>query len=165
MHERKNLYVPSKMDYVRGERPPVHCIFCAIRNENENVINLSVYQTEKFIVSANLYPYNPGHILIFPKEHVEQYRNLSAEDAAELHRLHVLCLDVLQDTYTPQGFNMGCNEGRVAGASIEHLHFHVVPRYANEIGFLDIINDDRIIVEDPRESVRKLRSAFNNRDK
>ena len=160
MHKRKNLYVPTKMQYVRGERPAVKCIFCAIRDKAENVVNLTIYETDTFIISVNLYPYNPGHLIIFPRKHLEHYEELSADDALELHQLTVQSLQILKEVYTPQGFNMGFNEGRVAGASIEHLHFHLVPRYANEIGFLDIINNDRIIVEDPRQSVTKIKDLF-----
>lgn len=160
MQKRKNMYVPSKMHYVRGERPPVDCIFCGIIEKNKSVVDLTIHESHTFIISANLYPYNPGHLIIFPKKHREHYEDLSIENVLELHQLTVASLQVLKKVYTPQGFNMGFNEGRVAGASIEHLHFHVVPRYANEIGFLDIINNDRVIVEDPRETVKKLKEAF-----
>jgi len=160
MFKRGNLFVPSKMAYVRGERPNVDCIFCAIRERHSEVDNLEVHRTDHFIVSANLYPYNPGHLLLLPKRHILTPVDLTEEEETELNKLQRLCLKTLEKIYHPQGYNVGYNIGRIAGGSIEHLHMHIVPRYMNEIGFIDILNNDRIMVEDPRITMEKLSIQF-----
>ena len=158
---RNNLFVPNKMGYVRGrERPDVECILCAIVEESDEVTRLEVYRSELFVVALNLYPYAPGHLIVFPKRHITDPRMLNREEVTELHKVQSLCLDVLERVYTPHGFNLGYNVGSASGASIEHLHFHVVPRYQREIGFIDIIAGTKIIVEDPNVSQMRVREAF-----
>ncbi len=85
---------------------------------------------------------------------------LNDEEALELHKLQNLCLDVLESVYAPHGFNLGYNIGEAGGASIEHLHLHIVPRYRRETGFIDIIGETKIIVEDPKVSLSRVREAF-----
>ncbi len=156
----KNLFVPSKMAYVRGERPVVNCILCAICQKDATVKSLQIYQSENFSVTVNLYPYNPGHLMIFPHRHVTDVRQLREDEIMELHRLEKLSLDILDSLYQPGGYNIGFNLGKNSGASIEHLHLHIIPRYPNEVGFLDILSGTRVIVEDPQNTLEKLKKAF-----
>lgn len=158
---RDNLFVPGKMSYARGvTRPDVECILCAIVDGSDQVVQLDVYRSELFIVALNLYPYAPGHLMVFPQQHVTDIRMLDDEEVMELHRLQNLCLDVLEELYTPHGFNLGYNLGKASGASIEHLHLHIVPRYSRETGFIDIIGGSKIIVEDPNITLSRVREAF-----
>ncbi|MEW5768044.1 MAG: HIT domain-containing protein [bacterium] len=159
---RNNLFVPSKLEYVRGQRPKVACILCAVADNDERVERLVVYREAGFIVSLNLYPYSPGHLMIFPERHVLDIRELNDEEGTRLHQLTKLSLDILERIYQPYGFNLGYNIGRPSGASLEHLHLHIVPRYGNEVGFLDVINGARVIVEDPLKTREKLKDAFQN---
>ena len=159
--KRKNLFVPNKMAYVRGRnRPDVECILCAIVAGDDQVVKLEVHRSELFVVTLNLYPYSPGHLMVFPKRHITDPRMLTHEEAMELHALQNHCLDVLESVYTPHAFNLGYNVGRAAGASIEHMHLHIVPRYNRETGFIDIIAGAKIIVEDPEVSLKRLQEAF-----
>lgn len=158
---RHNLFAPTKFSYARGERPDVKCILCAVRDRDSKVEHLDIYRSEDFIVTMNLHPYNPGHIMIFPKEHLLDLRELKMEQVLELHKLTVFSMNKIDDLYKPQGFNVGFNIGE-AGASIAHLHLHIVPRYKSEIGFIDIISGSRLIVEDPQETKRKLIEAYND---
>lgn len=154
-----NLFAPTKFSYARGVRPDVECILCAIRDGNPKVALLDIYKSKDFIVTLNLHPYNPGHIMIFPKEHILDLRKLEMKQVMELHNLTVFSMNKLEELYKPQGFNVGFNIGE-AGASIAHLHLHIVPRYKNEIGFVDIIAGSRLIVEDPQETKRKLIKVY-----
>ena len=157
----KNLFVPDKIEYVRGKRrPDVECILCAIVERSNKVTRLEVHRSELFVVSLNLYPYTPGHLMVFPKRHITDPRMLNDEEMQELHRMQGLCLDVLESVYTPHGFNLGYNLGDASGASIAHLHLHIVPRYRRETGFIDIISGIKIIVEDPNVSQTCIRAAF-----
>jgi ATP adenylyltransferase len=87
-------------------------------------------------------------------------RDLKKVESSELHSLQALCLDVLDAIYEPAAYNIGFNINRPAGASIEHLHLHIVPRYRNEAGFMDILAETRTIVESPKRTVEKLRKHF-----
>lgn len=156
----RQLYVPSKMTYVKGDRPDVECILCAVCARDPKVSKLEVYRTERWVASVNLHPYNAGHILVFPIRHLTDVRELSKVEALELHRLQNLCLDVLDEAYEPFAYNIGFNIGRPAGASIEHLHLHIVPRYPNEAGFMDLLSDTRTIVESPAETLERLKKHF-----
>ncbi len=156
----KQLYVPSKMSYVKGNRPEVDCILCAVSAKDERVSKLEIFRTARWIVSANLHPYNAGHLLLFPHRHAVDIRELKKIEVMELSALQNLCLDVLDAAYTPAGYNIGFNIRRPAGASIEHLHLHIVPRYPNEAGFMDILSDTRTIVESPKQTVETLTEQF-----
>ncbi|MFC1713181.1 HIT domain-containing protein [Candidatus Poribacteria bacterium] len=158
---RKNLFVPGKIKYARGEKlPDVECILCAIVEGSDEVTRLEVYRSELFVVSLNLYPYSPGHLMVFPRRHITDPRMLNHQEIAELHKMQSLCLDALESVYEPHGFNIGYNIGEAGGASIAHLHLHVVPRYRRETGFIDIIAGAKIIVEDPNVSLSRMREAF-----
>lgn len=156
----RQLYIPSKMEYVKGNRPKVDCILCAVSQRDPRVSKLEVHRTTHWIVSVNLHPYNPGHMLLFPIRHVVDVRHLRKVEQAQLLLLQNQCLDILDEAYRPVAYNVGFNMGRPAGASIEHLHLHIVPRYPNEAGFMDILSETRTIVEGPRQMVQKLKRHF-----
>jgi len=160
--ERENLFVPGKEAYVRRRvgRPAGKCILCALAARDPDVISLELARASGFLVSLNLYPYNPGHVMVFPARHVEDPRELTDEEAAVLHGLQKVALDVLNRVYEPAGFNIGYNLGNAAGASIPHLHLHIVPRYANELGVMEILSGAKILIEDPRVTQNRLRQAF-----
>jgi ATP adenylyltransferase len=149
----------DKVAYLKGKRPE-GCILCLIRDGSDEVERLVAADTAHFIVSVNLYPYNPGHLIVFPKRHVVDLRELSGEERLELDGLTDRCLSVLDKTHGPSGYNIGFNMGLVAGASIDHLHLHIIPRYPREIGIAELVAGDRVLVEDPRVTLEKLKRGF-----
>jgi len=149
----------DKMDYVRGKRPE-GCILCAIRDATSGPPDLCVHRDDLFIVTVNLYPYNPGHLLVFPARHLEDLRALSRVEAAHLHDLQAHLLTILDRTHAPSAYNIGYNMGSTAGGSIPHLHLHVIPRFPNETGIADLIAGKRILVEDPRVTAERLRNEL-----
>ncbi|MEW6607377.1 MAG: HIT domain-containing protein [bacterium] len=155
-----HLFIPDKLSYVKGNKPKVKCILCAINKGNPKVTKLDIYHTKHFIISLNLYPYNPGHLMIFPKKHLIDPRQLSDDQVLELNNLTTMTLNIIEKLYSPSGFNVGYNIGYVSGASIEHLHLHIIPRYRNEIGLIDIVGKARVIIEDPNETLKKFKEAF-----
>ncbi|MFZ2959739.1 MAG: HIT domain-containing protein [Candidatus Ozemobacteraceae bacterium] len=158
---KSHLFVPNKSDYIRGNRrPKVDCILCAILRGDPAVESLLISRTDLIAVSANIYPYNAGHILIFPTRHVFDIRELTDIEERAVNATTRLCLDHLDRLYTPAGFNIGYNIGDASGASVEHLHQHVVPRYPKELGMVDIISGTKIIIEDPTVTMTRLREAF-----
>ncbi len=159
---RSHLFNTEKLKYVRGSKPDVGCILCAIRDGDPGVENLEVARRDGFIVSVNLYPFNPGHLMIFPLRHVTTPGDLTDAEALSMHRLLAETLRILGEEFSPAGFNVGYNLGSHSGASIPHLHQHVVPRYGNEVGFLDVLSGTRLVVVDPADARERLRKRFSN---
>ncbi|HDM43300.1 MAG TPA: HIT domain-containing protein [Firmicutes bacterium] len=159
------LFVPDKARYIEERRRVNECVICRILAGDKNYKDLIVYRDSNFSISLNLYPYNPGHVMIFPDRHIEDLRELTDDEAKTMHWLITLTMDVLSDEYSPAGFNVGYNIGKASGASISHLHCHIVPRYANELGMMDIIAGTRVIVEDVDKSYKRLKKAFERQQK
>jgi len=155
-----NLFSTHKLEYFHSNRPDVDCILCEIAKDSKKVRNLSIYKGKNVMITINKYPYNSGHLLIFPLRHVTDIRMLNDEEEQEISDLLKRSLDILDGLYSPSGFNFGYNMGVFSGASISHLHMHVIPRYKNELGFIDIVGGAKIIVEDPIITMKRLREAF-----
>lgn len=145
----------DKMKYVKESRPD-GCILCLIRDKSDEVANLTVYSDDLFTVSVNLYPYNPGHLMLFPNRHIEDVRELTEREERRATALTHRFLDVLDTTHQPAGYNIGYNMGASAGASIDHLHLHIIPRYPREIGIADLVAGKRVLIEDPRVTQERL---------
>jgi len=164
MFKRHHLFVPNKRDYIKGnKKPKVGCIICAILAKDPRVENLLVWKDDLWAASVNLYPYNPGHIFLFPVRHIIDLRDLTQEEAQRMFLLTNHCLTILDSLFEPCGYNVGFNIGDASGASIDHLHQHMVPRYPKELGFVDICAGAKIIIEDPLVTVEKLKKAFRER--
>lgn len=156
----KHRIVANKMGYSRGARPAVDCILCAVARNDPAVANLTLFRCPGHFVTLNLYPYNPGHLMIVPDAHYLDVRELSDAEVLATHRLQTLALRVLDKVYRPGGYNVGYNLGQSSGASIPHIHLQIVPRYGSEVGFFDILSDSRVIVEDPHVTRARLTEAF-----
>lgn len=156
---REYFFSFDKLSYLKGKKPP-GCILCLIRDQAPEVVDLSVYRDDLFIASINLYPYNPGHLLLFPRRHLEDIRELTAEEEARLVRLQRYLLDTSDRIFSPSGYNIGYNMGLPAGASIAHLHLHIIPRYPRELGIADLIAGKRVLVESPEETAERFRAGI-----
>jgi ATP adenylyltransferase len=148
----------EKYAYIKGPKPQ-GCILCLIRDRDSSVVDLTVHRDELFIVAVNLYPYNPGHLLIFPARHIVDVRSFSPEEERRLAGLTRYFLDIGDRVHRPAGYNIGYNMGSPAGASIQHLHLHLIPRYPHETGIADLLAGKRVLVEEPRETARRIREA------
>ena len=149
----------DKMGYLKGAKPQ-GCILCHVGKGSEEVERLVVYENGLLVVSLNLYPYNPGHLIIFPRRHVTDIRMLEEREKKAMDMAVDRCLDLLDKTYNPAGYNIGYNQGMAAGASIEHLHLHIIPRYRNEIGIAELLGGKKVLVQDPLESLALLKDAY-----
>ncbi len=157
---RKNLFSVGKLGYAKGDRPPVECILCGVRDKDEIVPNLTIFETELSLVSVNLFPYNPGHIIIFPKRHIISYNELTSQESLDIHVLTQKTLSILEKHWNVQGFNLGYNLGKNSGGSIPHIHLHIVPRFPNEAGFLDVFANTRIVIYEPYSMLEQLKKLF-----
>ena len=158
--KRSYLFNFDKIKYVTGDKPCVECILCAIRDGDTSVKSLLLERTDLSIVTVNLYPFNPGHLMILPQRHVTDLTDLTEDESLDIHRLSVKAISILREEFNPSGFNVGYNIGVSGGASIPHLHQHIVPRYQNEVGFIDVLAGDRVIVVDPLEIMERLAKRF-----
>ncbi len=155
-----NLYAQGKSEYVTGGKPDVPCILCAIRDGNPAVRTHRVFQDSKAFIILNLYPFNPGHLLISPTRHVERWRDLTDEEVSKIMGLIKKAEGVLDREFGCTSFNFGVNEGKFSGASIDHLHVQLIPRFRSELGFIDTIGKTRAIIFTLEQVQEKLKGKF-----
>jgi ATP adenylyltransferase len=152
------LWSPWRMAYLRNETPPGNsagCIFCDKPAENNDPDNLIVWRGRLAYVILNRYPYNNGHMMVVPYQHVATLEALDAPALGALMLLAKQALTALRGMYHPQAFNLGVNIGAAAGAGIaEHVHMHVVPRWAGDSNFMTTVAATRVIPEDLAETYR-----------
>jgi len=154
----------NKLAYLKGNKPS-GCILCSIVAASSDVERLVVYENAHAIVSLNLYPYNPGHLLVLPRRHITDIRQMNREEQDAMDSLTKLCLDHLDSLFKPSGYNIGYNQGLAAGGSIEHLHLHIIPRYSNEIGIAELLGGKKVLVQNPLETLELLRKKFASQGK
>jgi ATP adenylyltransferase len=148
------------MTYIENSKKEEGCVFCNAQAKPDGTENLIAFRGRSSYVILNRFPYTSGHLMVIPFAHAAGIEELDANTRAEMMELTSRCTTELRQIYKPQGFNVGINMGDASGASIEHLHQHVVPRYPKEMGFLDVISGEKIIIEDPVVTMKKLRIAL-----
>lgn len=156
------LWTPHRITYIEAgpSRPSDECVFCTAPSLNDEQA-LIVHRGELAYVLLNLFPYNSGHLLIVPYRHVATYDQATTEEVAEIASMTQSAMRALSATSRPHGFNIGMNQGAVAGAGIaEHLHQHVVPRWASDANFLPIIAQTKAIPKLLGEARQELAEAW-----
>jgi len=151
----------EKIAYLKEKKTDL-CTLCGLRDGDPGITDTVVHRTADTAVSLNLYPYNPGHVLIFPFRHVEDIRELNDSERRSLDSVLDKVLGALDSLYKPAGYNIGFNMGLEAGASIKHLHLHVIPRYPHEIGIAELLGGKRVLVEDLTLTREKLMNALSS---
>ena len=156
----KKLWAPWRIEYIRSPKED-GCIFCdkpAGDNDREDLI---LYRGEKVFILMNLYPYNNAHLMIAPYIHVDNTEELDADTYKEIMVLADQSMAILKETMDAQGFNFGANIGAVAGAGIEeHIHFHIVPRWAGDTNFMPVLGHTKVEVQGLQECYDLLRPPF-----
>ncbi|HOC13722.1 MAG TPA: HIT domain-containing protein [Propionicimonas sp.] len=161
----ERLWTPHRMVYIEGENKPVDgashsCPFCRAP-EREDADGLVVRRGRTVYAVLNLYPYSPGHLLICPYRHVSDYTDLTAEELLELAEFTAAAMTVIRRVSKPAGFNLGLNQGQVAGAGIAaHLHQHVVPRWPGDANFLPVIAQTKALPQLLADTRDQLASAW-----
>ena len=151
------------MEYIEAARDAdsTSCVFCALLETGDPDGDRVLARDDLAFVTLAKYPYNPGHLLVLPVRHLGDPVELSDEEDAAVGRMLRRSLRVLRDASGPDGFNVGLNLGRVAGAGIpEHLHWHVVPRWGGDTNFMPVVGQTRVLPELLQESYLKLRPRF-----
>lgn len=159
----QRLWTPHRMVYIQGEgkpKDPSGCPFCTSpgRDDAEGLI---VHRGEHAFVVMNLFPYSPGHLLVCPYRHVADFPDLSHDESTEVTALTQRAMRVLRRVSHPAGFNIGMNQGDVAGAGIAmHLHQHVVPRWNGDMNFLPVIGQTRALPQLLGDARAQLAAAW-----
>ena len=155
----QRIWMPERMAYIKGEGKS-GCPFCEIPGMSDEQ-GLVVTRTETAYVVLNLYPYNSGHVMVVPFRHVADYTELSVPETTELAALTKCAMEVLREVSGAQGFNIGMNQGSVAGAGIApHLHQHIVPRWGGDTNFMPVVGRTKVLPQLLGETRELLAKAW-----
>lgn len=159
----KALWAPWRMEYILGKKEP-ECIFCSYPKKNNDRDNLILYRSAHNFVMMNKYPYNNGHIMVVPYIHTSTIDNLTDEILLDFMKVTQYSLKCLKEAFRPEGFNIGINIGAVAGAGMEeHVHLHMVPRWAGDTSFMSVLGEIRVVPEHILQTYDKLYPVFNKK--
>lgn len=137
------------------------CVFCNSASKPASFETLCVYKSQYSQIVLNKYPYNNGHLLVLPLEHIGQLLELSPERYDDLHRTLRLAVQAIQHIYAPNGMNIGMNHGASGGAGIpEHLHYHIVPRWNGDLNFFPLIAGTKLVMESLDDTYARLTEYF-----
>ncbi len=154
------LWAPWRMQYIEKVDNP-GCIFCQKPEEGKDIENYILYREKFNFVILNCYPYNPGHLMVVPYSHLSTPEDMTEEEMCEHYGLVRKCISILRNVLNPDGFNMGMNLGRVAGAGIDkHIHTHIVPRWNGDNNFMPVLSDIRVVNESLDATYKKLVVRF-----
>ncbi|HEV7771245.1 MAG TPA: HIT domain-containing protein [Solirubrobacterales bacterium] len=157
------IWAPWRLAYVKDASKDIEeeCIFCAKPGADDDEANLIVHRGEHCFVILNLFPYTNGHLMVAPYEHIGRLQELPVETTAEMMALAQRAMGRLEEVYEPHGYNVGFNQGRSAGAGVEHhIHMHVVPRWGGDTNFMPVIADTKVMPQTIEQSYAALKGAF-----
>jgi ATP adenylyltransferase len=158
----QRLWATWRMKYISSiDQPTDGCVFCEILRSEDGPRNLVVHRGENAYIVLNLYPYNNGHSMVIPKRHVAELSELNDAERLEMMQLTAVLQAALEEGLNAQGFNVGMNLGRVAGAGIPgHLHLHMVPRWLGDTNFMPTVGETRVLPESLADTYAKVREAI-----
>jgi len=158
----EHIFAPWRMTYIRmSDRNDDGCFLCNYPKEDRDEEHQIVARGKHCFVICNAFPYNPGHLMVAPYRHSADFAGLSPEEILDIH-MHVgRGIAALKKAMNPQGFNIGINLGKVAGAGLEeHLHVHIVPRWNGDTNFMPVFSDVRVVAESLAETYRRIHDAW-----
>ena len=156
----KTLWAPWRISYVEVKQPE-SCIFCGKSAESDDEINLILYRDSLAFIILNAFPYNNGHLMIAPYRHVATLADLTDEEKLQIMQLADKAIILLSRAMSPDGFNVGINLGKTAGAGIaDHIHLHVVPRWNGDTNFMPVVADTKVLPEALAATYKKLKDVL-----
>lgn len=157
------LFKPDRYKYIRKQEKIEGCVFCH-SSKAISVETLCVYKSKYSMIVLNKFPYNSGHLLVLPQKHQGDILKLSAAEYTDLMETVKLACQAVTDVYAPAAFNMGMNHGSSAGAGIpEHLHFHIIPRWAGDLNFFPLIAQTKVVIETLEQTYQNYLGYFSNK--
>ena len=155
------LWSPWRYQYIANIKNTHECVFCVGESVEDDDEKFILFRGKHNFVILNIFPYTTGHLLISPYAHLSDFLDCSAGQLAEMMDLVAQSKLAIEHNYHPDGFNLGMNLGKCAGAGVEHhLHFHVVPRWIGDANFMSIVGESRVLPETLDVTFRKLKGAF-----
>lgn len=159
----KQLWAPWRVEYIRrAVKDEIECFLCVYPKLNRDEDFYILFKGSYSFIILNAFPYNNGHLMIAPYRHVTSIEDLTDDELIEIFKLLKLSVVVLKSVFNPDGFNVGLNIGRAAGAGLDHLHFHVVPRWFGDTNFMPVLAETKVISQHLKETYRLLREALKN---
>ena len=156
----KPLWAPWRLEYIQQADELLGCVLCLAATADDED-GLVVRRGGTAFVLLNKYPYASGHLMVAPYRHVGEFGELADAEVLEVHRLAGQGVGALAEIFAPQGYNLGWNLGRIAGAGVvDHVHLHVVPRWAGDTNFMPVLADVKVLPEHLVETRRKLAAAW-----
>ncbi|MFW5714621.1 MAG: HIT family protein [Brevefilum sp.] len=157
------IWTPWRMKYIQEHQPDDECIFCLAVESDDDEKHLVFYRGDHVYMLLNRYPYTSGHVMCVPYAHEARLHDLEEATRAEMMEMMTRAVQVLQPVYEPDGFNIGLNLGEMAGAGVaEHLHTHIVPRWAGDANFMTSVSATRVLPETLSETYRRVKEAWDN---
>lgn len=159
----ERLWTPWRMAYIKDAGRTDGCIFCDLPalDRSHDPESLILYRGTLAFVIMNKFPYNSGHLMVSPYRHTAEFESLTVEEHAEVAALLARCLEALKATHGPHGFNIGINQGTVAGAGIAgHVHGHVVPRWGGDTNFMTTVGETKVLPEVLEDTYERLAPHF-----
>ena len=156
-----HLWSPWRYKYIANADQYDGCVLCRIAQEHNDAENYVVHRAKLNFIILNLFPYTSGHLMIVPYEHQASLASIDDATTTEMIELAKRAQKALEGEYHPDGFNIGMNLGRSAGAGIaDHLHLHVVPRWSGDANFVSVVGETRVLPEDLATTAQKLKQHF-----
>jgi ATP adenylyltransferase len=156
----ERLWAPWRLEYIESADDASGCVFCNSL-EGDDAQTLVLHRGARAFALLNKFPYASGHFMVAPTRHLGDFADLDDTEVVEMHRLASAGMTALGDVYSPQAYNLGWNLGRVAGAGIvDHVHLHVVPRWAGDTNFMPVLADLKVLPEHLVETRRRLAAAW-----
>jgi ATP adenylyltransferase len=153
----ERIWSPWRMDYIQQHTDTSGCIFCLALEQNDGTNNLILHRSSKAFVILNRYPYTSGHLMVVPFAHQPSLELLDTETRYDMMDMVAKAIKVIRYVYQPDGLNLGANIGEVAGAGVaEHVHIHLVPRWAGDTNFMSTVAGARVLPEDLNQTYQRL---------
>jgi ATP adenylyltransferase len=155
------VWAPWRMQYINQADKIEGCIFCVLPARNEDRKNLILHRGENAFIMLNSFPYNPGHMMVAPFQHTADMYALDDSTLLEIDHLVRYAVRLLTETVSPDGFNLGVNLGRTAGAGVlDHVHWHIVPRWNGDTNFMPVVADTKVLPESLDATYDKLKKKI-----
>lgn len=156
----EHIWAPWRVGYIRLKKPE-DCFLCETPRQKDDAASYILFRGEKNFVILNSYPYNPGHLMVCPYRHVARPDDLAEDELLEHFKIINRALKALRDTFNPEGFNVGMNLGKVAGAGVaDHIHTHIVPRWQGDTNFMPVLAGTKVISEALADTHEQLKTRF-----
>ncbi|HHS48318.1 MAG TPA: HIT domain-containing protein [Desulfurella acetivorans] len=157
----KILWAPWRMAYILSDKKPQSCVFCNAYKDQNDEKNYVLFRSKHCFVIMNIYPYNPGHIMVVPNRHIDHIKLLNEQEGGDIFQVMQRFCSILETAFKPNGINIGMNIGSAAGAGIaDHIHFHIVPRWNGDTNFMSTVCDTKVISESLRQTYNKIKELI-----